>query len=55
MENKREHSTNHATPKTPKEIIVNSLTELFADDEFGFDMFIMLKTGEPPHEAFRFL
>ena len=28
MENKREHSTNHATPKTPKEIIVNSLTEL---------------------------
>ena len=54
MENKREHSTNHATPKTPKEIIVNSLTELFADDEFGFDMFIMLKTGEPPMKHFAF-
>ena len=48
MENKREHSTNLATPKTPKEIIVNSLTELFADDELGFDMFIMMKTGDPP-------
>ena len=47
MENKREHSTNHAIPKTSKEIIVNSLTELFADDEFGFDMFIMMKTVEP--------
>lgn len=54
MENKREHSTNHATPKTPKEIIVNSLTELFADDEFGFDMFIMMKTGDPPMKHFAF-
>ena len=54
MENKREHSTNHATTKTPKEIIVNSLTELFADDEFGFDMFIMMKTGEPPMKHFAF-
>ena len=53
MENKREHSTNHAIPKTPKEIIVNSLTELFADDEFGFDMFIMLKTGEPDRKSTR--
>ncbi|MFR3753114.1 MAG: hypothetical protein ACLTW9_14025 [Enterocloster sp.] len=55
MENKREHSTNHATPKTPKEIIVNSLTELFADDEFGSDMFIMMKNRGAPHEAFRLL
>lgn len=54
MENKREHSTNHAIPKTPKEIIVNSLTELFADDEFGFDMFIMMKTVEPSMKHFAF-
>ena len=54
MENKREHSTNHAIPKTSKEIIVNSLTELFADDEFGFDMFIMMKTVEPSMKHFAF-
>ena len=54
MENKREHSTNDAIPKTPKEIIVNSLTELFADDEFGFEMFIMTKTGNPPIKHFTF-
>ena len=54
MENKREHSTNLAPPKTPKEIILNSLTELFADDEFGFDMFIMMKTGDPPMKHFAF-
>ena len=54
MENQREHGKKDVAEKTSKEIIVNSLTELFADDEFGFDMFIMMKTGEPPMKHFAF-
>ena len=55
MENQREHREHgkkDVAEKTSKEIIVNSLAELFADDEFGFDMFIMMKTRNPPIKPF---
>lgn len=57
MENQREHREHgkkDVAEKTSKEIIVNSLAELFADDEFGFDMFIMMKTRNPPIKHFTF-
>ena len=41
MENQREHGKKDVAEKTSKEITVNSLAELFADDEFGFEMFII--------------
>lgn len=54
MENQREHGKKDVAEKTSKEITVNSLAELFADDEFGFEMFIMMKTGNPPIKHFTF-
>ena len=54
MENQREHGKKDVAEKTSKEITVNSLAELFADDEFGFEMFIMTKTGNPPIKHFTF-
>ena len=57
MENQREHREHgkkDVAEKTSKEITVNSLAELFADDEFGFEMFIMTKTGNPPIKHFTF-
>ena len=54
MENQREHGKKDVAEKTSKEITVNSLAELFADDEFGFEMFIMTKTGNRPIKHFTF-
>ena len=54
MENQREHGKKDVAEKTSKEITVNSLAELFADDEFGFEMFIMMKTGNPPIKHYTF-